>query len=105
MGCNHYNVGGWDDESRGWKEGTIKFDDLGDGDLPCLCMFDSHGGTYKLDISQVRAMAYLGAAVALQHGKHEDYRVLPYGIPEWIREEIDRNILTRPTPQNDGEKP
>lgn len=93
MGCNYYSVSGWDDETEKWKEGSIKFNDLDDS-LHCLCGFRTDS-EYALSPEQVRSLAYLGAAVALQHEKYEDFRSLPGSLPENIREEIDRIILKR----------
>lgn len=93
MGCNHYSVAGWIQEEQTWKDGTIQFSEMDDS-VCCLCSFDA-SSQYELTPEQVRSLAYLGAAVALQHEKHEDFRGLPWSLPDQLREEIDRIILKR----------
>lgn len=92
MGCDKYSVSGYADEARGWKEATIHFSE-GGSDMTCLCTMPQQA---RLELQDVRSLAYLGAAVVLQHHAHQDYWHLPFDIPEWIREEIDRVVLTRP---------
>jgi hypothetical protein len=93
MGCDKYTVAGWSDEKSDWEEGTIIFRE--DGSLTCLCGLSHHDEGRKLDLEDVRSMAYLGAAVALQHSGHQEYSILPYDLPQWLRDEIDRNVLQR----------
>jgi hypothetical protein len=92
MGCDQYTVSGWVQEEQKWKDGSIHFPDT-DERATCLCTFPSGGR--RIDLQEMRSLAMLGAAVVMQHHKHEEYRYLPGDLPEWIVDEIDRVILGR----------
>ena len=74
MGCDYYN--------------GITFSTI-DDDLHCLCTFPYNYN--EIDKDLVRSMAYLGAAIVLQHhGEMNDDRILPQCLPQWIRDGIDK---------------
>ena len=77
MGCDSY-------------AGGIMFSEM-DDEIGCLCTFPHNDGD-TLDAGRVRALAYLGAAVVLQHRGDLEHPYLPSCLPEWMRQEIDRNI-------------
>lgn len=77
MGCDSYH-------------GGIRFLEA-DKDVGCLCTFPHKDGR-TLDAARVRALAYLGAAVVLAHRGSLEHPYLPMCVPEWMRNEIDRNI-------------
>ena len=60
----------------------------------CLCTFPFNDKAFggKLDADTVRSLALLGAAVCLAHQGELELPILPQGVPEWIRDEIDRVI-------------
>jgi hypothetical protein len=71
----------------------IHFPDTDDR-ATCLCTFPFNNGQ-RIDLQEMRSLAMLGAAVVMQHHKHEEYRYLPGDLPQWIVDEIDRVILGR----------
>lgn len=77
MGCDHYH-------------GGIMFSEMND-DIGCLCTFPHNDGD-RLDAERVRSLAYLGAAVVLEHNGDLEHPYLPKCLPDWIRNEIDRNL-------------
>lgn len=92
MGCDKYTVAGYVHGSNGdWKDGTIHFSE-GGSDMTCLCTLPQQS---RLDLEDVRSMAYLGAAVVLQHHGYQDYWHLPGSLPQWMRDDIDRAIYPR----------
>ena len=87
MGCDIYRVG---------VDCRILFTDNND-DVACLCTFpcnDEIDGA--LDGERVRSLALLGAAVKMAHEGElgEDLNWLPECVPEWIRAEIKKHIIT-----------
>ena len=77
MGCERY-VGG------------VMFSEV-DDDIRCLCTFP-HNDAAGLNAERVRSLAYLGAAVVLERRGDLEHPYLPSCLPEWIRNEIDRNL-------------
>lgn len=79
----------------GGRQCDIQFSDL-DFEWGCLCTFDMNDRAtgYVLTPHRVRALALLGAAVVLASDDEacEDNMFLPYGIPEWIQDEIKRVV-------------
>ena|SRR3990167_11375119 len=105
MGCDYYEValgitlaGG----NAGWGKVSIHFSDM-DEDYSCLCTFPHNytvDGVIKLDKTEVRSMAVLGAMVALAYAgriQHQQgYSYIPNDVPEDVRKEIDRVVGYRP---------
>ena len=60
------------------------------------CTFP-HNDSPSLVPDRIRSLAYLGAAVALiRRGDFKDDSVyLPSSLPKWIKDEIDRIVLTK----------
>ena len=62
----------------------------------CLCTFPMNYKDKKLDSYDVKAMAWLGAAIALLHNREslgeDEYVRLPHDLPDWVVEEINRLI-------------
>ena len=96
MGEDVYTVSGYtkpeykENESVEWAEYNIQFSST-DDDWRCLCTFPHNDGK-TIDVSRMRSLALLGAAVVLAHqGELEETNsFLPFCVPEWIREEISR---------------
>jgi hypothetical protein len=90
MGEHVYGVSGYRNEK--WQDMAIQFSEM-DDDTACLCTFP-HNFTGGIDAQHVRSLALLGAAVVLAHqGELEDdYNFLPFCIPTWIRDEIEKRI-------------
>lgn len=90
MGCHKYTVSGHVDGGE-WAEGTIHFSESDDS-VTCLCTthIDGRG---RLDLEEIRSLAYLGAAVIFQHQRHQEWWHLPGDLPQWVRDEIDRVVL------------
>ena len=73
MSCLQYSFG----------RHTIFLPDV--SDVPCLCRF---GAIESVDATDVRLLAYLGAAVAMianGSGDFDAYVRLPYDLPDWVR--------------------
>ena len=82
MGCDYY----WVKNPAGY----IHFSDMDDS-YGCLCTFPYNYSDEKLYTDTVRSLALLGAALVLvQHDEIDTPAFLPYAVPDWIREEIDR---------------
>lgn len=92
MGCHSYNVSGHVSNGK-WKDGTIHFSESDDS-VTCLCTTHPDGGD-RLSLEEIRSLAYLGAAVVFQHQRHQEYWHLPGDLPQWVRDEIDRVVLSR----------
>lgn len=88
MGCHKYSISGMVGE--GWGDGVIHFSEWDDS-IGCLCTFP--GGRLRLDEDTVRSLAYLGAAVVMQHQSCKEWFYLPGDLPQWMRDEIDRCVL------------
>ena len=76
-----------------WEDCQIQFSAM-DDDTACLCTFPHNFKGVGIDREHVRSLALLGAAVVLAHqGELEnDSNVIPYCIPEWIRDDIDKAL-------------
>ena len=83
MGCYKYAVG----------DARVMFSESDEG-VGCLCTLPHNDGG-RLGEDRVRALAYLGAMVALVSRNRDDegWHYIPSGLPEWIRAEIDRVTL------------
>lgn len=84
MGCDTYWFG---------QKAIRFFDD----DHPCVCTFPSNDAiSKKLGAEKVRSLAALGAAIAMiahkELGVGTDYIYIPSDLPEWIWEQIKKNI-------------
>jgi hypothetical protein len=78
MGCDTYY----------FNEIPIRFSETDDGGCLCTFPFNDCG---KLTNDRVKLLALLGAAVVLIHCEEiEESVYLPYSIPSWIVEEINR---------------
>jgi hypothetical protein len=62
-----------------------------DDSIRCLCTFPFNDGE-RLCPDRVRSLAYLGAAVVLDQRGELEHPYLPFCLPKWMRDEIDRNI-------------
>ena len=74
-----------------YEDIMITFSEMND-DVRCLCTFP-HNDNKHLDVSRLRSLAMLGAAVAMKrHGKYadEEYVYLPESLPKWFLKELDR---------------
>lgn len=80
MGCERYSCN--DDE--------IMFSEIDDS-IRCLCTFPNND-MGSLSKERVRSLAYLGAAVVLSNRGELEHPYLPLCLPQWIRDEIDRNL-------------
>lgn len=78
MGCDYYTKRG------------IHFSD-GDESVGCLCTFPHNDGE-SLTKRRIRSLAYLGAAVALDHQGELEHSYLPSCLPDWIRRDIDKAL-------------
>ena len=84
MGCKTYNVNG------------VCIYPAGD-DTACLCTFP-HNNEHeqKIDIEQVKSMAYVGAMAALSFRGRVfnvgDRKCFPHDLPKWVKKEIDNKF-------------
>ena len=80
-------------EVKDWRDVRVEFSDT-DDDTACLCTFP-HNFMDGLDTEHMRSLALLGAATVLAHqGELQDeYNIIPFCIPQWIRDEINRIVL------------
>jgi len=78
MGCDYY--------------GKLHFNE--NSNVGCLCTFphNDRAAGKELTADRVRSLAYLGAAVVLEHQGELESPFMPDCLPEWIRKEIDRNL-------------
>ena len=58
----------------------------------CLCTFPENNRDEKLDTTDVRSFALLGAAVALMQKGYIHQGDIPGCLPRWVIDEIDRNL-------------
>jgi hypothetical protein len=84
MSCDVYTAWAWDSENDRWYEQCMGFCDT--DDMPCLCSLNETKQEISRD--QVKSMAYLGAAVALNHHGVE-VQFIPQDLPDWLVEQID----------------
>lgn len=82
MGCDTYK----------YNDTYIHFSE-GDDNTRCLCTFP-HNDDEVLEPSRLRSLAYLGATIKLIHEGliTDEYVYLPYCLPKWIKEGIDKQI-------------
>jgi hypothetical protein len=83
MGCDSY----W------YRDKRIMFSE-GDDDVLCLCTFPHNDEAFgEISSERVRSLAYLGATIVLIHENRIEQDVfIPYCLPEWIKEQIDKRI-------------
>lgn len=85
MGCDSYT----------YKETNIRFSEM-DDEVSCLCTFPHNNRCFNNTITpdQLRSLAYLGAMIVLIHQEEytEPYVYLPNSLPNWIKDEIDKQI-------------
>ena len=86
MGCDKYYLMN--------SESPVCFSE-GDDVINCLCTFPHNDGT-TLDAERVRSLAYLGAAIVLMKNGRIEHGYLPKCLPQWMRDEIDRNLGINP---------
>ena len=82
MGCEKYYLQG--------LNYPMMFSEMND-EVGCLCTF-THNDGKTLDAERVRSLAYLGAAVVLNSRGDAPHGFIPSCLPEWIKQEIDRNL-------------
>ena len=79
MGCDYYR----------YESELIRFSEM-DDTVSCLCTFP-HNDMEHLDLSRVRSLAMLGAAIVLiHHDEIEGPVYLPNNLPKWIITELER---------------
>lgn len=80
MGCERYCC----------NNDEIMFSEIDDS-IGCLCTFPFNDGEH-LSKERVRSLAYLGASIVLSQRGELEHPYLPECLPQWIRDEIDRNL-------------
>jgi len=82
-----------------WGTRSVEFSEA-DDTWRCLCTFPwNDNAEGRIDISRIRSLALLGAAVVLIHNGdiQEEYNYLPYCVPEFIRKAILEAIPEKET--------
>lgn len=105
MGCAYYGAD-VEQQPGKWGRCSVHFNESSE-EVCCLCTFPHNDGD-TLGVERVRALAYLGAMIALLHqgevsapltqtghGRREVAHI-PDDLPEWIRREIDRHLKEKP---------